>query len=278
VSAAPLRRRLLKVTANESLGAYKLLKVADPAGPEPEAGQFTMLQAAERWGGGEDERPYLARAFSLARWRDGEAQYLLEDVGPGTKRLGELRAGEGVWALGPLGRGFTAPQRGRRALLVGGGAGIAPLVILSDRLKHAAAIAPANGAEPAVQVLVGFRDRDRALAASLFSHATVASDDGSVGYPGPVTDLLAQELERDRHAVAYACGPAPMLEAVRELCERRQTPAQLALEAGMACGFGACYGCVVAVRGGGYLRVCVDGPVIDATRLAQVDEYAGAPA
>ena len=69
-----------------------------------------------------------------------------------------------------------------------------------------------------------------------------------------------------------------MLEAVRGLCERRRTPAQLALEAGMACGFGACYGCVVAARGGGYLRVCVDGPVIDATRLARVDEYAGAPA
>src|SRR5690242_8189403 len=123
------------VTANERLGAYRVLRVADPDGPIPDPGQFTMLAAAERWGGGEDERPYLARAFSIARARDGEAHYLLEDVGPGTRRLCELEAGAGLWALGPLGRGFSAPREGRhRALLVGGGVGIAPLAILQDTL------------------------------------------------------------------------------------------------------------------------------------------------
>jgi len=282
VSAAPLRRRLLRVTANERLGAYMLLKVADPDGPAPDPGQFTMLAAAERWGGGEDERPYLARAFSLARFEDGEAHYLLEDVGPGSRRLCELKTGEGVWALGPLGRGFVPPHEGRRALLVGGGVGIAPLVIFKDALERAGApAAPAPGSARAqgapVKVLVGFRDRERALGASLFGEATVASDDGSVGHAGLVTDLLAAELERDGHAVVYACGPAPMLEAIRALCERRQTPAQLALEAGMACGFGACYGCVVPARGGGYLRVCVEGPVIDAAELDRVDAHAGSP-
>jgi NAD(P)H-flavin reductase len=93
-----------------------------------------------------------------------------------------------------------------------------------------------------------------------------------------VTDLLVQELERDPAAVVYSCGPAGMLEGVRALCERAQVPAQLALEAGMACGFGACYGCVVPRRGGGYLRVCVDGPVIDADELEHVEAHAGAPA
>lgn len=279
--AAPPHRRLLTVTANERLGAYTLLKVADPDGPTPWPGQFTMLAAAERWGGGEDERPYLARAFSVARWRDGEAHYLLEDVGPGTKRLCELRPGEGVWALGPLGRGFSAPKDGRRSLLVGGGVGIAPLAILQDALQRWAppAIgAPPDSADPApgapearvllkappATVLLGFRDGERAAGASLLQDAIVASDDGSVGHAGLVTELLAEELRRDGHATVYACGPAPMLEAVRAICERTVTPAQLALEAGMACGFGACYGCVVARRGGGYLRVCVDGPVIDA--------------
>jgi NAD(P)H-flavin reductase len=86
------------------------------------------------------------------------------------------------------------------------------------------------------------------------------------------------ELDGDPKATIYACGPAGMLEGVRAIAERAQVPAQLALEAGMACGFGACYGCVVPRRGGGYLRVCVDGPVIDAAELEHVEAHAGAPA
>jgi dihydroorotate dehydrogenase electron transfer subunit len=266
VSTAPFGRRQLTVTAVQQLGAYIVLRVADPHAPAPEPGQFAMLAAVQRWGGGEDERPFLPRAFSVARYADGEAHYLIEDVGPGTKRLCELTPGEPLWALGPLGRGFTAPSQGRRALLVGGGVGIAPLAILQDTLDAQAT------------VLLGFRDRERAAGAALLDDPQVATDDGSVGHHGFVTDLLAAELHRDPHAVVYACGPAPMLEGVRALCERGAVPAQLALEAGMACGFGACYGCVVPRRGGGYLRVCIDGPVIDAAELEHVDEHAGAPA
>jgi NAD(P)H-flavin reductase len=262
-------RRLLRVTANETLGAYRLLRVADPDGPHPDPGQFAMLAAADRWGGEEGERPYLARAFSLARVQDGEAYFLLEDVGPGTRRLCGLRPGEGLLVLGPLGRGFSLPHEDRRALLVGGGVGIAPLAILQDTLTTAGM---------ASTVLLGFRDSAHAAGAALLSDAILATDDGSVGHAGLVTDLLAAELERDGHSVVYACGPAPMLEAVRALCASYQTPAQLALEAGMACGFGACYGCAVPVRGGGYLRVCVDGPVLDAAQLDHVDAHAGAPA
>ncbi len=259
------------MTANEPLGSYRVLQAADPDGPGPDPGQFAMLSTAERWGGGEDERPYLARAFSIARVLDGEAHYLLEDVGPGTRRLCELEVGEGLLALGPLGRGFAMPHESRRALLVGGGVGIAPLAILQDTLE---------AEDLASTVLLGFRDGSHAEGAALLSGARVATDDGSVGHAGFVTDLLAAELDddHDRHAVVYACGPAPMLEAVRSLCAAREVPAQLALEAGMACGFGACYGCAVPRRGGGYLRVCVDGPVIDATELDSVDEHAGASA
>jgi dihydroorotate dehydrogenase electron transfer subunit len=263
---APFARRLLRVAGMDQLGVYRVLRVADPDGPEPEPGQFAMLAAAERWGGGEDERPYLARAFSLARWQDGEAHYLMEDVGPGTKRLCELHAGEGVWALGPLGQGFTTPQDGRRALLVGGGVGIAPLAILQD------------GLECETTVLLGFRDDQRARGAALLAGARVATDNGTLGHHGLITDLLAEELNEDAHATVYACGPPRMLERVREMCATFGVPAQLALEAGMACGFGACYGCVVPRRGGGYLRVCVDGPVIDASELEHVEEHAGAPA
>jgi dihydroorotate dehydrogenase electron transfer subunit len=260
-------------------GAYRVLRVADD-GPVPQPGQFAMLAAAAAWGAGEDERPFLPRAFSVARWGGGEAHYLLEGVGPGTHRLCELRAGDGVWVLGPLGVGFMAPDFGvdpgrdqgaeagppRRAILVGGGVGIAPLAILQDALGEAAT------------VLLGFRDSARAVGARLLHDAQVATDDGSVGYHGLVTDLLAAELDRDAHATVYACGPAPMLEATRALCAARAVPAQLALESGMACGFGACFGCVVPVRGGGYARVCVEGPVFDAARLERVEAHAGAPA
>jgi NAD(P)H-flavin reductase len=286
MSEAPFGRRPLTVAGMDELGAYRVLRVVDPDGPRPSPGQFAMLAAVERWGGGEDERPYLARAFSIARWCDGQAHYLLEDVGPGTERLCELRAGDHVWALGPLGRGFTAPGDSRRALLVGGGVGIAPLAILQDELEREAGVGglpadstptrPAVG--PAVTVLLGFRDGPRAQGVALLRAAQVATDDGSAGRHGLVTDLLGEELDRDAHATVYACGPARMLEAVRAICAAREVPAQLALEAGMACGFGACYGCVVPRRGGGYLRVCVDGPVIDATELDAVDEHAGAPA
>ncbi len=258
---APFGRRLLQVTANDQLGAYRVLRAADPSGAAPRPGQFAMLAAAERWGAGEDERPYLPRAFSYARFTDGEAVFLLEDVGPGTRRLCEPRPGEDLWLLGPLGHGFTLPARDRRALLVGGGVGIAPLAILQEELPtHARASA-----------LLGFRDRAHAQGAELLRDPRIATDDGSTGHHGRVTDLLSEELDRDPDALVYACGPPAMLEAVRALCAERSVPAQLALEAGMACGFGACYGCVVPARSG-YLRVCVDGPVIDADLLERVVE------
>jgi dihydroorotate dehydrogenase electron transfer subunit len=286
VAQAPFGRRLLTVTGVEELGAYRVLRVADPDGPAPAPGQFAMLAAAERWGGGEDERPYLPRAFSVARWEHGEAHFLLEDVGPGTRRLCELRAGDPIWALGPLGAGFAFPPSGSRAILVGGGVGIAPLAILQDALESAAASsgAPPPGQKEAqergdrVTVLLGFRDARRAVGAALLRGAQVTTDDWSSGTGGLVTELLERELDRDAAAVVYACGPAAMLEAVRALCARREIPAQLALEAGMACGFGACYGCAVRTRDGTYLRVCVDGPVIDAAELDRVEEHAGAPA
>jgi NAD(P)H-flavin reductase len=260
---APFERRRLTVTANEQLGAYRVVKAADPGGTVPEAGQFAMLAAIERWGGGEEERPFLPRAFSYARWRDGEAHFLLEDVGPGTRRLCELAAGEQMWLLGPLGIGFAPPEDARRALLIGGGVGIAPLAIWQDELAS-------QHEQAGTVVLLGFRDAAHAQGAALLADASIATDDGSVGHRGPVTDVLDAELDHNAHATVYACGPPPMLEAVRALCEHRQVPAQLALESGMACGFGACFGCVVPTRSG-YARVCVDGPVLDAAELERVD-------
>jgi dihydroorotate dehydrogenase electron transfer subunit len=250
---APPERRTAHVTAVERLGAYRLITALDAGGPpHPRPGQFYMLATAERWGGGADERPYLPRAFSHARAREGRLSFLLEEVGPGTERLAELEPGEGLHVVGPLGIGW---RQAPRPILVGGGIGVAPLLCLQDEL----------GVEH--PVLLGFRSASHAEAASLFGgRVAVATDDGSVGRHGLVTDLLRERLDRDPAVAVFACGPPPMLEAVRALCADRGVPAQLALESGMACGFGACFGCVVPTKAG-YVRLCVDGPVLDADAL-----------
>jgi NAD(P)H-flavin reductase len=331
---APFGRRRVAVTGADDVGAYRVLHAADLEGPQPWPGQFYMLASAERWGAGCDERPFVPRAFSFLGAADGQLSFMFEDVGPGTRRLAELRAGDELWLTGPLGEGFEPPSDGRRAILAGGGVGIPPLAAWSGVLR-------ARGSESAV--LLGFRDAAHAVGAKVFGPAAggevargaapggevargaapggevargaapggevargaapggevargaapggevargaapgdevadggalaIATDDGSVGHHGLVTDLLAAELDVDSGAAAivYSCGPPRMLEAVRALCDARGVPAQLALEAGMACGFGACFGCVVAVRDGGYVRVCVDGPVLDAARLDAV--------
>jgi dihydroorotate dehydrogenase electron transfer subunit len=264
---APFGRRAATVIAHERHGAYVVQRCSDPDGPRPQAGQFYMLSSARRWGGGEAERPFLPRAFSVLRAGharesdrtvqsgDGlELQFLIEDVGPGTKRLCELRQGDELLLVGPLGAGFAPPREGRAPLLVGGGVGIAPLAIWQDELGAG------------TPVLLGFRDADHAAGAAMFVKSELATDDGSVGHHGLVTDLMTERLDTDDHAEVYACGPPAMLEAVRELCAGRDVPAQLALESGMACGFGACFGCVVPTRRG-LIRLCLEGPVLDAALL-----------
>ena len=258
---APPERRVAVVSGVERLGAYHLVTAHDASGPrEPQPGQFYMLATEECWGGGDGERPYLPRAFSYARAHvepDGVSLgFLLEIVGPGTERLATLAPDGGLALVGPLGIGFRPPPEGARPVLVGGGIGVAPLLCLQEELD-----------DPTV--LLGFRSAAHAQAAALFSgDPNVVTDDGSVGRQALVTEMLAAELDADADAEAavFACGPPAMLEAVRALCAGRGVPAQLALESGMACGFGACFGCVVPTTDG-YLRLCVDGPVLDGDRL-----------
>jgi dihydroorotate dehydrogenase electron transfer subunit len=266
---APPERRVAKIVANERVGAYSLLTACDAGGPpDPAPGQFYMLSGEERWGG-EDGRPYLPRAFSYARVRPApgggaELDFLLEEVGPGTRRLAELEPGEGLGLVGPLGRGFRLDTAAGRPLLVGGGIGVAPLLCLSDELGPQTPV-------PRPQVLLGFRSAAHAEAARLFAGETaLTTDDGSVGRAGLVTDLLREALDPDRSATVFACGPPPMLEAVHTLCTDLGVPSQLALESGMACGFGACMGCVVQTNEG-YVRLCLDGPVLDGEILGSGD-------
>jgi dihydroorotate dehydrogenase electron transfer subunit len=261
---APIGRRRCEVIANGESGGYRVFSALDRDGPTPRAGQFYMLAAAHRWGGG-DGRPYLPRAFSVALAEPVEGgvrlDFLVEAVGPGTERLAALEPGEGLWATGPLGRPFAHPRELDRelagAILVGGGVGSAPLAIL--RAELSAAGVPAR-------TLLGFRDAAHSGGLDLFacSEIRLASEDGHTGHRGLVTDLLAVLLQGDdaRSAAVYACGPPAMLEAVRSMCAAREVATQLALETPMACGYGACFGCAVPLAGGGYMRLCIDGPVV----------------
>ena len=261
---APFGRRRCEVTRNLASGGYRIFSALDPAGPEPAAGQFYMLAAEAGWGG-EGGRPYLARAFSVAdaALEEGGVRldFLVQAVGPGTSRLATLEAAEGLWIHGPLGRPFSPPTEvaggAAGAILVGGGIGVAPLAIWRRQLL--AAGVPAR-------VLLGFRDRANSGGLDLFdcSEVRLASEDGHTGHRGFVTDLLAVLLEGDDTSTAaiYGCGPPAMLEAVRGMCAERGAACELAMEAPMACGFGACFGCAIPLRSGGYMRLCVDGPVV----------------
>jgi NAD(P)H-flavin reductase len=256
------------VVANTATGGYRIVSALDREGPEPLAGQFYML-ATDGWGG-PGGRPYLPRAFSVAEAEPGEGavrlDFLLEAVGPGTSRLAALALGERLLLTGPLGRPFSKPAEllsgADGAVLVGGGIGIAPLAILRRSLADAGV---------PQRVLLGFRDRAHSGGLELFrcSEVRTASEDGHSGHQGYVTDLLSVVLEGDdaAGAVVYACGPPAMLEAVRVLCEARGIACELAMETPMACGFGSCFGCAVPLAGGGYMRLCVDGPTVNAAEI-----------
>ena len=213
----------LSVLAREEVGPYTLLRVerssVDPGVP----GQFFMLEAPGR---------LLPRPMSLCLAPRGELAFLIDPIGPGTRALCALERGDRVGVLGPLGNGFRLDVE--RPLLVGGGIGIAPLPYLSEAL----------GAPPA---LLGFRSGHHAEAAPLVPNAEVVVE------PTYVTELLPEGFD------VLACGPEPMLEAVR----RRAPLAQLAWEAPMACGYGACYSCAVEIDGS-LKRLCVEGPVLEA--------------
>jgi dihydroorotate dehydrogenase electron transfer subunit len=215
------RRERLAVTYVEEIGAYSLV-LLERGSLEPGApGQFFMLEAPGR---------LLPRAFSLCLAPAGELGFLVDPIGPGTRAIAALTPGETIAVFGPLGHGFRLDVS--RPLLVGGGVGMAPFPYLAGALEQPPAI-------------LGFRSARHAEAAALVPNAEVVLD------PVLVTDGLP--LDRD----VLACGPEPMLEAVRALVPA----AQLAWEAPMACGYGACYGCVVPLERG-LVRLCVEGPVL----------------
>ncbi|HKQ60083.1 MAG TPA: dihydroorotate dehydrogenase electron transfer subunit [Candidatus Polarisedimenticolaceae bacterium] len=217
--------------------------------------------------------PLLRRPFSVCglpgTFEDGTpgaAQVLYKVLGRGTGLLASLNSGAPLTVLGPLGRGFTPPPAGVRPVFVAGGIGSAPFP----------AFAAARGRAARPLLFYGARRAADLPLVDWFAARTeliVTTEDGSRGERGRVTEPLAAWLEHaERSAVRlYACGPEPMLRAVRQLALRSAVDCELSLEAHMACGFGVCLGCVVPTHEAGgvdYTRICVDGPVMRAERVA----------
>jgi len=206
--------------------------------------------------------PLLRRAFSIVSTKGKTFDVLFKVLGRGTEAMALSQVGDTIDVLGPLGKTFAL--LGRKSLMVGGGVGTPPMAMLASRSK----------AGISIKALLGARTSSEVLCAEDFARydvpVQIATDDGSAGHHGFVTDLLKVELEvigdKDGMPTVYACGPLPMLRSVARICADHQAPCQISLEENMPCGVGVCNGCVIPVLGqaddyGSYRRICVDGPV-----------------
>ena len=231
-----------------TLNAPEIMAAAMP-------GQFVMIQVAPA------KDPLLRRPFSIHQIsREGYLQILFKIVGRGTELLAKYRIGEKLLLLGPLGNGFGITEG--KACLVGGGMGIAPLLFLASRCLQ-------QGVAPIV--ILGARNREELIPLvsdfkNLGLEVQAATDDGSFGHHGLVTDVL-KNMNLDSTFTVYSCGPRPMMAAIHHLCLKENIHCQVSVETVMACGMGACLGCAVPLRAGGYAHVCSDGPVFEAGDL-----------
>jgi dihydroorotate dehydrogenase electron transfer subunit len=243
----------------EVASAHFVLRLSFKDGDAPafQPGQFVHIQCAP------DEpsmlwRPYSVMAEDSAR---GEISILFNVVGPGSAALARLKPGAKVNAILPLGNSFSTPPASSTPLLVAGGVGAAPLVFLYMSLKK-------SGKLPNPVFLMGAGTRDALLIPLLAEYGiepVCATDDGSYGMHGFVTDLLAEKMTGCTSPFVYSCGPLPMLARVKEICGER-VPGEMSLEIKMACGIGACMGCNVLVSKDGresYVPACKDGPVFE---------------
>ncbi len=221
-------------------------------------GQFVMVRV------GQGNDPLLRRPFSICSTRDGDTLLLLyRVVGKGTRILAETGTGRQLSLMGPLGRGFRVPGNDQFSLLVAGGMGLAPLVFLAGL-----------AGEGRYTLLTGYGTAAEIISLEQIGaeglEVSIATEDGSAGHQGLVTDLLENALTGTGIKKVYGCGPVAMLRKVAALCLEKGVDCQVSLESAMACGLGACQGCAVKGAPEGdrtYLHVCEDGPVFEATAI-----------
>ena len=226
-------------------------------------GQFVMLEVAGRL------RPYLRRAYSVADAdpASGEVEFLVRTIGPGTAALEDLAEGSTASLLGPLGNGFSVEAwTGARVAVVAGGIGAAPFPLLfrafeAKGIRGDLYLGGRNAAE------LDFRARFDGVGAA---ETVLATDDGSLGAKGFVTDAFARgaAAASPSYARVYSCGPMPMFAALARVVERAGIPAEFSTEAAMGCGFGACLGCVIPATEKPFLVSCLEGPILPPDRIA----------
>jgi len=250
------------VTRVEQLSADNVrltLKAPDIAGC-CKPGQFVMIRASV----GKD--PLLRRPFSIHQAdASGHIQIYFKVVGRGTEMLGHVRVGEELSVFGPLGRGFAISETAP-VCIIGGGLGIAPLLFLAKEVSRRKKTSSGGDV-----ILLGGRTKGEvepvmADFRQIGIRTIAATDDGSYGEKGLVTDIL-KTIELPSDTLVYACGPEPMMAAVSDFCLQRELECQVSVETVMACGMGACLGCNRPVGDGRYVHVCMDGPVFDAKEL-----------
>lgn len=242
-------------------------------------GQFFMIRLPER------SDPLLGRPFALfdiyldSNQSPAGIDFGYVVVGKMTSLLESLRVGDDIEIWGPLGNGFPPPPSGH-LVIVSGGIGITPfLAVVREALgKHDYGYPERILSTRPSQITLchGVRSSEYLGGVDAFQNEginiRIATDDGSVGHRGFVTDLLREALSQDTQSTVYCCGPEPMMHAVARLCAKAQVPCFLSLETPMACGFGACFSCVTKVKQDDgsvdYRRVCVEGPVFPANTLA----------
>lgn len=225
--------------------------------PVPTPGQFYQVDC----GGGREH--LLPRPIGVldAREKAGglTLSMMIEVVGWGTARLCALEAGDSIRLLGPLGRGFGPPGEGR-TLIVAGGAGFAPLHYLAGTMDK-------EGRDYDLMAGIASKDKYVPAMATLKGELEIYSDDGTFGIKGMVCDAAVSRLAMNGYAKVYTCGPEPMMEIVARACEQRGVPCEVSLDSRMACGIGACRGCVREGADGSNLCVCTDGPIFDSTEV-----------
>lgn len=225
-----------------------------------EPGQFVHLRVAPR-----GTSPLLRRPFSIAgtNQADGTIRLLIRTIGRGTIALGELLVGAELPALGPLGTPFPVLDPESDVALVAGGVGVAPLLFYASAREHRRKLGLYGGETEAALVL-GDEFAERC------DQVYFATEDGTKGHRGLVTELLPKVLDDLDSPFVLACGPRPMMAATAAECARRGVTCYVSFEAWLGCGVGACLGCVIPAVGTDrrYVRVCRDGPVFDAEEIA----------
>ncbi len=251
------KEKLTEKTFKLTLSSSHIAKSAKP-------GSFVHIRVNP------DDSPLLRRAFSVHCVDEEKRcfEVLFKVVGRGTEILSEKSPGDMLDILGPIGEGFSFPKKGETAMLIAGGMGIAPLWFLLGSLIEKTSRESVTfflGAKTVKELVYCERLKD------LGTNLIVTTDDGSFGAKGLVTDVFLKEIKKreneSKKLVVYSCGPQEMLKKMSEISKEYDLSCQISLEGSMVCGVGACWGCAVKLKGGGYKRVCVDGPVFDAREV-----------